>query len=89
MNLVVWQIITICAFGEVGEMVTKQFGLFNTMLGQCNWYLYPLKMQQMLVIFTLEVQQPTHIRGFGNRLCARDTFKRVNLKTKKTCIQFL
>lgn len=25
-----------------------------------------------------EVQQPTNIRGFGNRLCARDAFKMVN-----------
>lgn len=57
-------------------MVTNQFDLFYAKLCQCNWYLYPLKMQQMLVIFVSDAQRPTNIHGFGN-LCARGTFKRV------------
>lgn len=63
-------------------MVTNQFNFFNAKLGQCNWYSYSMEIQQMLVIFIAEAQRPTNIRGFGNRLCARDTFKRVNSKEK-------
>lgn len=69
------------AFGEVGEMVTNQFEQFNDALNQCQWFLFPKKVQQMLVIFIANTQQPPIIQGYANRLCARDTFKRVNFKS--------
>lgn len=79
-NLVIWTVVTACAFGEVGEMVKNEFINFNDALDQCNWFHFPKQVQHMFVILIANSQQPTLIRGYGNRLCARDTFKRVNFK---------
>lgn len=34
-------------------------------------------MQRLYLIFILNSQQPTHIRGYGGILCTRDNFKMV------------
>lgn len=58
-------------------MVCNQFEMFNHELDQCNWYLYPIKMQRMLAIVMVNSQQTVFIRGYGNLACVRDYFKRV------------
>lgn len=72
-----WTFIFILMFCELGEMVCNQFEMFNDSLEQCNWYSLPIEMQQMMIIFMANAQQPTWISGFGNILCTRDTFKKV------------
>ena len=76
---------------ELGEMVSKQFDLFNEKLDQCNWYAFPMKTQKILIIFITNAQQPTLFRGFGNILCTRDTFKKVSLTFDEShgCLKIL
>lgn len=62
---------------ELGETVTNQHELLNDELCQCDWYLFSVGMQKLLVIFISLTQQPVLIRGFANIQCVRDTFKRV------------
>lgn len=64
---------------ESGERVMQQFSNYNDELNQCQWYLLSNNMQLMLLIFMNEVQQPIHIRGYGNIVCTRDSFKEVNI----------
>lgn len=64
-------------FCELGEMVCKEFETFDNELNQCNWYAFPLKIQQIFIIFMVNTQQPTTVRGYGNILCTRETFKKV------------
>lgn len=62
---------------EFGEIVGKQFKLFDEELCQCNWYAFPIDMQQLLVTFMTNTQRTAVFRGFANTECTRETFKNV------------
>lgn len=64
-------------FCESGQMVGIQFEMFNDALNQCNWWSFPVEMQQMLIVVMANSQYLTLIRGYGNVLCTRETFKKV------------
>lgn len=81
--LTVWSFMLISIVCESGERVTEQFSKYNDTLNQCNWYLLPVDIQQMLLIFIADVQQPIHIRGYGNIICTRDSFKQVTISTSR------
>lgn len=70
---------TFC-FCEFGQMIGNQFNQFDDTLGQCDWYAFPIEMQQMLVVFLTSSQRPPMICGFGNTECTRDSFKRVRIR---------
>lgn len=72
-----WTCAVIFISCEIGELVTQQFEKIHAEFGQCNWYLYPIGMRKLFVIFLSNVQQPTLIRGFGNILYARSKVKEV------------
>ena len=74
---VVWSFVLIFCVCEFGETITSQFRMFNVELCHCNWYLFPIEVQRMLVIFMADVQQPTFIQGYGNTVCIREVFKKV------------
>lgn len=59
--------------------VTHQFIRFNAKLCQCDWYLFPIGIQRMLVIFMSDTQQPVSIQGYGNIQCKRENFKTVRI----------
>lgn len=77
--MVVSTFVIIIGFCEIGEMVSNQFNSFNAELVECNWYLYPIKMQQMFMIFMSNAQQPTNIHGYGNILCTRRTVEEARM----------
>lgn len=63
---------------EFGESVTNQFQLFSDELYcQCDWYMFPIEMKKMYLIFLSYAQQRAHLRGYGNTICIRNTFKEV------------
>ena len=69
---------------DVNERLTGKFERFDDDLWEQNWYLYPIKLQQMFLIFGLDTQQPVNVRGYGNILCTRETLKKViSIKLKK------
>lgn len=75
--LVILTFMVLWIFCFYGGMVTEQFDSFKDHHCQCDWYLYPIEVQQSLVILLANAQKPAHIRGFGNVVCARDTFQKV------------
>lgn len=72
-----WSFAFLFFFCEFGEMVTNQFDQFDDELPQCNWYRFSMEMQQLYLMFIINTQTPTNIRGFGNLLCTRAVFKTV------------
>lgn len=76
--LVFWSFVVVLLFCVSGEMVTYQFNMYNEVLNKVNWYTFPVEMQQMLVIFMSITQSSTFIRGYGNIVCTRDSFKQVS-----------
>lgn len=61
----------------MGQMVTSQFDAFDEELGQCNWDLFPMKLQRIHLVVMVNAQQPTTVNGFGNLICTRESMKRV------------
>lgn len=72
-----WSIILTFTQCQIGEQVSKQFQAFYDELQQCNWYLFPVDAQQILVVILLNAQQPPIIRGFSNTKFTSDSFKKV------------
>lgn len=72
-----WSFALIWSFCEIGERVSHQFNAFDAELCQCKWYLYPVDVQQMLLIFMGNAQQPILIRSYGGIACTRDSFEKV------------
>lgn len=82
--LMVWSVVFVSLFCELGEMISKQYDEVDQQLFECNWYKFPVEIQRMLIIFTANTQQPVRILGYGNVLCTRDTLKKVNF-----CYEFM
>lgn len=81
-----WSFAFIGVFCEFGEIVTDQFETFNDELGQSRWYLYPIEVQQTLLILMANAQRTTFVQGFGNIICARETFKVVMIRFHKNIV---
>lgn len=82
--LATWQFSLIFFLCECGEFVMDQFGEFDYELCQCNWYLFPVEMQRMIVIV---IMRPPIIRGYAVTECTREAFKRVKFQT--TVLKYL
>lgn len=74
-----WSLVIMFMISELGERLTSKFAEFNDALYQCDWYEFPIGMQQMFVMITANAQHPVIIKGFANTLCARKSFKKVIL----------
>lgn len=62
---------------EFSEQLTKHFEMLEAAFCQCDWSLFPLKMQRMFVAALAMVQQPVAMKGYGNAACTRAAFKNV------------
>lgn len=62
---------------ELNQRLTDKFGNFNDNLWEYNWYLFPIELKRMYLIFASNTQQPVNIRAYGNIFCTRETFKLV------------
>lgn len=78
--LVTWSFILIFFLCQCGQFVTNQFDYFDDKLYQCNWHLFPIEIQRMLVIVMTNTQRPSTVHGFANTFCTRDAFKGVKFR---------
>lgn len=74
---VFWSFAAIFFFCEIGEQVSHQFDEFYREFYQCNWYAFPIQLQQAFLQALPNVQQPTVIHGYAKTFCTREAFKNV------------
>lgn len=79
-NQMSWSYIGIFIFCEFGERVTNEYIDVDNEINQLDWYLYPLRIQQFMIMTIAGSAQPVVIRGYGNCLCTRESFKNVSHK---------
>lgn len=72
-----WAFSMVAFYCEASHWIGEKFQSFNYKLQQCDWYLYPVKLQRVYMMFTLDTQELTIARGYGNIACTRTTFKTV------------
>lgn len=75
--LVIMSFAIIFAFCELGAQVTHQFNSLDDVLCQVKWYILPIEVQRMVIMLMLDAQQAVFLRGYGNIVCSRDSFKNV------------
>lgn len=63
---------------ELPGRLSDRFDAINSQINKFNWYLFPLKMQQILPVVMIYAQQPVYLECFGSIPCDRETFKRVS-----------
>lgn len=73
-----WSFAAVFFLCHFSENVSTSFEKLNDRLFECDWYLLPNELQRSFFITTIAVQEPIHIRGFGNVLCTRQSFKEVS-----------
>lgn len=75
----------IFVLSEFGQLVNNQFEEFDEKFYQCDWYLFPIKTQQMYATFMIYTQDSVMIQGFGNLCFTRDTFEKVSVLVNYSC----
>lgn len=62
---------------EIGQQFSNKFEKIDDELYQLDWYLLPMKIQQMLPTIMMNTQPTMVIKCFGSFECNRDIFKKV------------
>lgn len=73
-----WAIVMVFFACEMGQRHSNASEQTDEILGQFDWYLFPLKIQRMLPMVMVNTQQPLEIMCFGSTACNRETFKKVS-----------
>lgn len=81
-----WSFRILYLYCESGQRVTNRFSEFHNELCRCDWHLFPIEVQRMLVIVMSNTQQPTTIQGYGNIMCTRNSFKKVCIFQSDGCV---
>lgn len=72
-----WAFSFVGAFCEFGERVNNAFIDLNRVFDRLSYYLFPNEIQRILPTLLMAFQQPVLLRGFGNLIFERTTFKMV------------
>lgn len=62
---------------EFGGVATDRFDKFHIELCQFKWYLMPVEIQRIHLMFMLNVRTSAKIKGYANVFCTREMYKSV------------
>lgn len=62
---------------ELGQRMQDSFDGITSMICQCDWQLFSIKVKRMLPTALAVLQQPVSLECFGSILCTREVFKKV------------
>lgn len=77
MCLIIWSSEILIFICEIGQNVSNQCNELSDDIWKCDWYSLPHEFQRMFIIMIMNAQAPISIRGLGNIVCARVSYKRV------------
>lgn len=77
--LIFWAFASMFMMCQVADNVTNRFDALNNAIWQTEWYCFPIDVQKIWPTIMMDIQEPVFIRGFGNVLCTRETFKKVSV----------
>lgn len=75
--LICWSFISMFWICNFGQSLTNQFHEVSDAICQSDWYSFSPDVKRMVMMIMMTAQQPVILRGFGNVLCTRETFKKV------------
>lgn len=65
---------------ELGQRMTDAFEEIEYTVDQFDWYLFPIEIQQMLLMTVANAQHPVSVECFASITCTREVFKNVGAK---------
>lgn len=77
-----WSFAAVFSLCHFGDSVSTSFDKLNDTLFECDWYLFPNKLQRSFLTTAIAAQKPISIKGFGNVTCTRHSFKEVSKKLR-------
>lgn len=75
---VFYAFLVLFVYCEFGQHLSSGFELLNDDIYQFNWHLLPVDLQRTWNIILVTTQRPVQLAGFGNYICNRESFQRVN-----------
>lgn len=75
--VLLWMTMFILSLCEPGARMINALQMFSEELCRCDWFLLPVQMQRMYMVFLLDTQHPIKIKSYGNLTCERETSKQV------------
>lgn len=69
-------------------MLTNHFDQLNDAMDDCDWTLFPKKIQKVLPIIIQNTQKPIVLRTFEKSSCSRESFKRVSFLSEDVFSSF-
>lgn len=76
--MICWTLLFLFFCCELGEMVANRLNSLDNELCRCDWHVFSVEMRRFYIITMCNTQQATIIRGYGNMVCTRDSFKKVS-----------
>lgn len=78
--IIILNVTIVCALlmCEPGARMTADFARFEEELGKCEWYLMPIGMQRVYIIFLSDTQNSIEMTSYGRLVCNRETLKKVH-----------
>lgn len=73
----VWLFGFILLVCEPGERMTNRFEIFSEELSRSDWYLLPIEMQRIYLVFLSNTQNAINVSSYGGITCERETSKKV------------
>lgn len=87
LTVIFFSYLTIFFFCETAQQITEQYDEIESVFCQCNWYSYPIEVQQIIPTIMMATQKEIAIRGFGNLIFNRASFYQV-FTCKILCIVY-
>lgn len=75
---VLYQFGSIFIICEAGEQLISIFFRIDDSFEQLKWYRFPIDVQRLLPLITVNTQQEVTVACFGSFSCSRETFKKVD-----------
>ena len=74
----IWAFCMVFFACEIGQRFSNAYEDIDSVIIQIDWYLLPMKIQQMLPTIMINSQQPFEVKCFGSSTCSRETFKKAS-----------
>lgn len=73
-----WAFTMVFFCSEIGQRIGNAYDEIDDEIYQLDWYLLPIKIQQIFPTIMINTQQPVYLKCFGSATCSRETFKKVS-----------
>ncbi|XP_055297011.1 putative odorant receptor 71a [Sitodiplosis mosellana] len=76
LTLMFWSFVLVLLYCDFGERVCGEFDAVHNTIEECDWYLFPIEIQKMLLTIMM-ADQPVVLKGFANVVITRETSKKI------------